>query len=243
MGKKNGSPLHPGEAQPHIGLLKERSLHAALKELYLPPGAQQEVKLGRIVVDILAAPDCIFEIQTRGLGKLRRKLENLLEKYRVTIVYPVAAEKTILLYDKHGEKLVSKRKSPKKNSLSDIAFECAGIREYIGHRNLYIEVVFTREEEIRHDDGKGSWRRKGKTITDRKLVDIKEKHVFHDKKDFLKLLPSPCPRNFTNRKLASRLKIHVSRAQQITYLLRSLGLLAVKGKQGNSFIFQKNRLK
>ncbi|RPJ08862.1 MAG: hypothetical protein EHM28_03135 [Spirochaetaceae bacterium] len=199
--------------------------------------AESEVKIGRSIVDILVPPDHVIEIQTSSFFKIRSKIERLLPSYKVKIVYPVAQRKHILVYDKKGKKILANRKSPKKAGLHDAAFELSGLRNLIGNPNLSIDIVFIEEEEIRKNDGKGSWRRRGISITDRRLVSVKETIHFANKADFLRFLPADCPALFSNKDLAKIQHIPVHRAQQVTFLLRKIGLLEVKKKNGRSFIF------
>ena len=46
-----------------IGTLQERSLHAAIKQLYNIPGAKTEVKVDGFVIDVVKG-DLLIEIQT-----------------------------------------------------------------------------------------------------------------------------------------------------------------------------------
>ncbi len=57
-----------------IGLLGEKVLHAGLKFYFEPNSDFHEVKINGFVADICNA-EGIIEIQTRSLGKLKRKLE------------------------------------------------------------------------------------------------------------------------------------------------------------------------
>ena len=75
-----------------IGLLGEKILHAGLKLYFEPNSDFHEVKVSGFVADICNA-EGIIEIQTRSLGKLKRKLEVFLQNMPVTIVYPIAHTK------------------------------------------------------------------------------------------------------------------------------------------------------
>ena len=66
------------------------------------------------MVDIARAWGEVVEIQTRGFGRLRPKLERLLGKHPVLVVHPVAVERRVLRVDAHGE-VVSARRSPKRD--------------------------------------------------------------------------------------------------------------------------------
>ena len=62
-----------------IGSLSERESHAILKNFYCPDPSCQEINIGGFVADI-SDSNGITEIQTRGFGKLRRKLQCFLPK-------------------------------------------------------------------------------------------------------------------------------------------------------------------
>ena len=61
-----------------IGELRERSLHAGLKSWYALPRDRIEVPLEGYVIDLVRR-GTLIEIQTRGFGKLKRKLTRLVE--------------------------------------------------------------------------------------------------------------------------------------------------------------------
>ena len=107
----------------------------------------------------------------------------------------------------------------------------------ITHENFSFEVLFIEEEEQRCDDGKGSWRRKGISIKDRKLIKIFNSVVFEDKTDFLKILPNDMDERFTNKILAKKMGISVRLAQKITYCLRKMNVISIAGKKKRELLF------
>ena len=88
--------------------MNESSLHSAIKEWYSLPSDKFEVKIGQYVADIVRG-DLIVEIQTMNFSAIRKKLENLVQKHKVRLVYPIAERKCIVHIDKSG-KVVSRRK-------------------------------------------------------------------------------------------------------------------------------------
>ncbi len=224
-----------------IGLMNESSIHAELKKRYLRGKARSEQQVGDYVVDILGARKRVVEIQTSGFWKLKRKLGALLETHRVRVVYPLAVEKHLVVYDARCRKVVYRRKSPLRRCILDIAWEVTQIWPLLGSRNLELEVLLTKEEEVRAQDGAGSWRRKGVSIIDRRLVEIVDRKVFREVDDFRVLLPDDCPEDFTNRKLAETMGVPVEKVRRVTYLLKKLGVLRVAGKDGNAHVFKFTR--
>ena len=60
----------------------------------------------------------------------------------------------------------------------DVFEELVRIPSLFLEDNLSLEVLMIEDEEIRCLDGKGSWRRRGISIKDRKLIKIFEKVEF-----------------------------------------------------------------
>lgn len=71
-----------------IGTLKEKTLHAILKDYYAPDKDMQEIPIDGYVADIYTGTE-IIEIQTAQFNRMRNKLDCFLPNYPVTIVYPV----------------------------------------------------------------------------------------------------------------------------------------------------------
>jgi hypothetical protein len=105
------------------------------------------------------------------------------------------------------------------------------------HPNFQIEVLLVREEEIRLADGKGSWRRKGVSIADHRLIEIVSAHRFSSPKDYLTLLPDLLLPTFTAQDLAKSLAIRHSLAYKMAYCLRKMGMMEVVGKRGRSNLY------
>mgnify|MGYP001034243352 CR=1 FL=1 len=64
----------------------------------------------------------------------------------------------------------------------------------ITHPNFSLLALFTHEEEIWRDDGKGSWRRKGWSIADRALLQVTGAERFAFPGDYLKRRPASLAR-------------------------------------------------
>ena len=120
----------------------------------------------------------------------------------------------------------------------DVFQELVHIPRLVGNRNFSLEVLLIEEEEVRCNDGEGSWRRKGVSVKDRKLLNVFDRIVFRDSQDFLEFLPKDLHRNFTNKVVASKLGISIRLAQKITYCLTKMGAISVIGKKRNELMFQ-----
>jgi len=225
-------------APPHIGTLKERTLHAQLKKMYLTPGALTEVRVRNYVADVLQADGRVVEIQTGGFASLRTKLPRLLETHPVRLVYPVAVERQIVLLEPDSRTVLSKRKSPKRGSLFDAGEELYWIAPVLASPRFEFELLLIKEQELRYKDGRGSWRRKGVSIHDRLLLEITERRLFAAPMDYdTAFLPASLPEKFTNKELAAACGIPVSTAWRITSFLRGMGRLAVAETMGREHVY------
>jgi len=218
-----------------IGTLGEKSLHAALKEWVAQPGDQFEVTVEGFVIDVVRSEE-LLEIQTRHLYAMKRKLARLLPHHPMRILHPIAGDKWIVRETAVGQP-ISRRQSPKHGRPGDAFQELVRLTDWLLHPNLTIELIFTQEEEIWRDDGQGSWRRKGWSLYDKRLLAVTDRLSLADRSDFLELLPPGLPDSFTNRQLAAALSCRPALAQKITYTLRHIQALAVVGKDGRSHLY------
>ncbi len=217
--------------------MTEYSLHSEIKDWYMSPGDQLETKVDDFIIDVLR-DNLLIEIQTGNFSAIKKKLTKLLQNNnKVKLVYPIAKLKWIVHVTDSGE-LVRRRKSPKKGKLTDLFYELVHAPNLIKDRNFSLEVLLIEEEEVRCNDGRGSWRRRGVSVKDRKLLNVFDKIAFEDRKDFLKFLPHDLDGSFSNKVLASKLGISVALAQKITYCLRKMGVISVAGKRRNQLLFQ-----
>ena len=216
--------------------MTEYSLHSEIKRWYRVSGDELEVKVEDFIVDILRG-ELLIEIQTQNFSAVKKKLIKLLPNNQVRLVYPIAKLKWIVHVSGSGE-FVRRRKSPKKGKLSDLFYELIHAPRLIRNKNFSLEVLLIEEEEVRCNDGRGSWRRRGVSVQDRKLLNVFDRVVFEDSQDFLDFLPKELDGQFTNKVLASKLGISVRLAQKITYCLRKMGAISVAGKKRKELLFQ-----
>ena len=219
--------------QTAIGTLNEGPLHEALKLRYTESGGRNEVAVGRFVADVINGVETprIIEVQTGGLGSLRKKLDSWLDDYPVTVVHPIPGVKHILKVDEHGE--IVRRRSPKRGAITDVLSQLVYVPTYLLHPNFRLEVVLTEEEELRIPDRKKT--RKGWRVAERRLVAVLERTLFAGVDDLFDLLgDDPLPDEFTTAELATALDRPRWAGQKLAYCLRSCGAIEICGKTGNS---------
>ncbi|MCK9524358.1 MAG: hypothetical protein M0R49_00300 [Limnochordia bacterium] len=218
-----------------IGTQNESSLHASLKEYYRQPGDIVEGHVDGYQIDVVQG-DRLVEIQTSNFASIKKKLATLLDSHNVHLVYPIVLRRDIVRIAPETGEILSTRKSPKKEDVYDLFLELLRIPHLILHPHLTVEAVLIKEREIRCDDGKGSWRRRGVSIVDRSLAEVVERRCFRGAPDYLSLLPLELPCPFTNKDLARMASLTRGKAQKMTYTFKKAGLLEEVGKKGNEIL-------
>lgn len=226
------------DATPHIGTLREKHLHAALKRWYSRPGDGIEVPIDRFVVD-LVRDDLLIEVQTRGFSSMKQKVTALLDLgWRVRIVHPIAVNRWIVKIDADGAAL-SRRRSPRHGDPTDIFAELVSFPDLVAHPNLEIHLVLTHEEEYRVHTPDRAWRRKGWMVVERRLIDVVDTVMISSLEDLADLIPAGLPETFTTADLAIAMERPRRAAQQMAYCLRSLDVIVPVGKAGNTVQYRR----
>jgi hypothetical protein len=220
-----------------IGTLQENSLHAALKTWYAQPGDQLESVVDGYVIDLVRG-DQLVEVQTAHFSAIKRKLVKLLENHPVRLVYPIPSEKWILRISGDGATVLGKRKSPKRGRVRDVFQELIRIPKLVQHPNFTLEVILICEEVVWREDGRGSWRRKGRSIADRRLLEVLSRFVFARPDDFRIFIPTDLPQIFTVRDLAKLSEQPRSLARKMAYCLREMGVIELVGRRSRALAYQ-----
>ena len=218
---------------PHIGTLREKPLHASLKQWYARPGDRIEVPLDGFVID-LVREDLLIEVQTRGFSSLKQKITTLLDDgHHVRIVHPIPMDKWIVKVDGDGT-VLSRRLSPKHGSPIDVFAELVSFPGLVAHPHLDIDVILTNEEEYRRHTPNRSWRRQGWTVEERRLIEVVDTLLISSTDDLAALLPTGLHEPFTTADLAMKLSSSRRAAQQMAYCLRVVDVIVAVGKTGNT---------
>jgi hypothetical protein len=212
-------------------------LHAQLKEWYRRPGDRVEVLVDGFVVDLVRG-DLLVEIQTGGFAPLRRKLELLLPRHRVSLVAPVPLVRRIIRLSDQGE-LLSARRSPRRGRLEDVFSRLVSVASLFGCPRFELEVLLTEQEELRVYRPGRAYRRHGWVVVGRRLVSVERRVRIASPDDAAGLLPPGLPERFDSAQLAEAAAIERRLAQQMTYCLRAMGVLQTTGKRGNTVIHRR----
>lgn len=167
------------EGAPHIGTLREKRLHAAIK-LYLcpdesrherpvadmPAGDGEESRPKRRMVADILADGQIFEVQTGGFFPLKEKISRYLTHTpcRVTVVHPIPAVRYLSWINPEDGSIISRRKSPKRGQVKSVAKELYWLSDFIGDPRFSVRLLLIELEEYRMADG---WSRDGKRGSNR----------------------------------------------------------------------------
>jgi len=192
------------EDVPLIGTLREKPLHASLKRWYVRPGDGVEVPVGGFVID-LVRDDLLIEVHTRGFSSMKQKVTALLGLgHRIRIVHPIPIDKWIVRVDADGT-VLSRRRSPRHGNPTDIFTELVSFPDLLSHPHLEVEVLLTTEEEYRRHAPDRSWRRKGWTVVERRLIEVVDTVLLRHSDDLTGFLPDDLPATFTTADLAEKL--------------------------------------
>ena len=221
-----------------IGTLKEKTIHAVLKNYYAPNPNDQEKRIEGFVADIYTQGE-IIEIQTRNFNTMRKKLEAFLPLYDVTIVYPIASTKWLCWIDEETGEISNKRKSPKRGSLYAILPELYRIKMFLGNPHLHFILTFIDIEEYRLLNGWNASRKRGASRHDGIPTRLVDELYLSSPSDFICFLPDTLPKEFTTKDLQTQAKIPQSASGVCLNLLHHLGIVKRIGKKGNAYLYKR----
>jgi hypothetical protein len=227
-----------------IGTLNEGPLHRDIKAHYrarLEAAAQpvqEEVPVGTFVADLLAGNQ-IVEVQTGKLGKLRRKLDALLDGYRLLVVYPVAVHRYLVKLSPDADGTFQRRRSPRHGSRLTLLDELVSIPDLLSHPNFELDVLLIEEETIREYVPKARRGRGGWQTRERRLVQVLDTERVAGLADLWSWLPEDPAEPFGTAELAQCLSCSREVARKYAYCLREGGALTLAGKTGNSLLYRR----
>ena len=204
---------------------REGSLHAALKARYaaIVTDARIEAAVDGFVVDVVGR-DELVEIQTVSFSSAGRKLERLVATHRVVLVHPIPIEKWLVRVDAGGA-VLGRRRSPRRGLTLDLFDELVHIPALIVCPGFRIEIVLTREDEVRGPIPEGAryryrrdWRR-----LDRRLLEVVETLRIDTPGDLLGLLPVGLPDPFTTADIVAATGRSKRLAMRAVYCLERCG--------------------
>lgn len=225
-----------------VGTQNEKLIHATLKNYYAPYCDEQEIKIGNYFADAVSE-DGIFEIQTRGLYRLKEKLRAFLEHSRVTVVYPIISEyKNVFINSDTGE-TVKESSARKIKSELKIFEELYSIREFLTNKNLTVILCFLKAEKRIYFKGdsknlpdmRNKYERK-KCVIQKIPIEILKEEKLEDSRDYSRFIPGGISGEFTKKQLSAAAKESCSSLR--TEVLRTVGLIEKTGKIKNEIVYR-----
>lgn len=159
-----------------IGTYKEKIIHLVLKKYFCEDETCHEVKTGRYVADA-ATEDTVFEIQTRGLYPLKKKIPSYLEdtEKKLVIVLPVISKKQLVWVDYESGDMTEPRRVSIAKPKNTLLREFMWIGELVDFSRMEFKAVFIDADEYRLLDGIGADKKIRATKIDKipkELIDI-----------------------------------------------------------------------
>ncbi len=229
--------IHQSPGQNGIGTLSEKTVHAVLKNYYVPEESCHEQKVAGFVADAFTGSE-IVEIQTRNFNTLRRKLEAYLPLYDVTIVYPVARTRYLRYIHPETGEITPPRKSPKTGRAYQIFPELYRIKSFLNHEHLHIRIALLDVEEFRFLDGSGADKKKGATKSNAFPLDFIQEITLLSPADYTQLLPEGLPTPFSTKDYKKAAHITQSVASVALNILLAVDIVERVGKEGNLYLYQ-----
>lgn len=223
-----------------IGTLREKSLHAILKQWIDPDESHHEIRLDGCVADIYDG-ERVVEIQTGGFSALRPKLERLLPQVPVTVVCPLPWHKTLVWVSPETGESSKPRRSPKVGQFWDAAGQLVRIRGLLGHPNLTVALVLLDMEEVRLADGWSADGKKGSHRVERFPTAPGLTAVLREPADYAILLPPGLPEcgGFTAAELGKTARLSPKQTSALINILKNMGAIIQIGKHGRAVVYEK----
>lgn len=245
-----------------INTYNESSLHRTLKEIYAAEfDGQTEVKCGPYICDIITRDGKIIEIQTSNISALKSKIEFAVENNRkITVIHPIIETKTIETFSPEG-KLLSRRKSPKSDTVYSALRGLTGIYSLLASPCFTLEIIGVSITEIRirteekvQTANKSRHHLRNWLCVEKKLVSINTRKEYSSKEDFKSLLPASLPDKFTPPQVykamldiawpdsltVSNIKNAASKYTLLIWLLKKMQIIKKTGeKKGKSWIYMR----
>lgn len=212
-----------------IGTMREKTLHIALKHYFAPDASCHELPVGGYIADAVTE-DGVFEIQTHGLSRLKEKLTAFLACCPVTVVHPIANPKWLYTVDENGV-LLSKRKSPKHESVYTAMREIYTLRDFVTNSRFSICLATVETAEYRQKAIRKGVR--GEKL-DRVPIALHGLRMLSSPLDYLELLPTAeLPEVFSAQDAAKQIPADEGDLRMLLLLLERLGMVESAGKSGN----------
>lgn len=214
----------------------ESQLHQQLKSLY-GDAENREVVVDGFRIDAIE-DGRLIEVQCASLSAIRTKVADLLERHDVHVVKPLAARKYLVTRDGKRKKIVSKRYSPKRETVFHVFNELVHFVDVLAHPRLTLEVLLIEYEEQRVRRKKRRRFGKDYRVSDRVLRSVDDRLTFRDPRDLYGLFSRDLPTPFTTADIAKQADIPRWLAQKAAYCLRKTGEIETVETRGRLRVYR-----
>ena len=221
-----------------IGQLSEKTMHRILKLYIEPDDKKHEQKYLGSVADVINS-DGIYEIQTRSIEKLLRKLTKYLTESKVTVVLPIISEKRLRWLDKERGEFSESRKSSKHENEYTAVADLYKIRSVLSDKNLAVKLIILKAEEYKYLDGLDKTGKKGATKIECIPTELLGEIDLKESGDYKKFIPDALGDVFTSKDFAVATKIQKQDASCVVGALAAVGAIEFVRKEGRSYVWRR----
>lgn len=223
-----------------VGTQKEKLIHAALKNYYVPSEASQEIRIGRFIADAVGE-DGIYEIQSRSLHLLRDKLEDFTKAAHVTVVHPaIVRSRTLYISEDTGE-VADETQFRSMPYLHGLFEELYSLRGWLGCENVGLIIaclkvekrVFYTGKSIPDMRSRSAWKR---VRTEKVPLELLEEIRLFTPRDYLRFMPNGLEGEFTKVQFCNAAK--EARSSLRLEVLRSAGVIEHIGNIGRQYVYR-----
>ncbi|MBQ1202549.1 MAG: hypothetical protein IIX61_01870 [Loktanella sp.] len=224
------------EPEGGIGVLAEKTVHAALKWWLDDNPAHHEVLLPEGSIADIFDGHRVTEVQTAGFSAFRPKLQRLLAHYPVTVVHPVIRQKWLAWLSPETGEVTKPRRSSRMGGFFDAGRELVYLLPCLGHENLTIQLVLLDVEECRLADGWGRGGKRGSHRVSREPLCLCDTVTLSDAASYAALLPPSLPASFTTADFSKAARLR-GRALSGTLKVLLARDVVQREKQGRTWVY------
>ena len=252
-----------GNGYDGIGTLGEKQMHAAIKRFICPDTQKHEIiidgsegclannnqdqdakrKKRRFVADILLE-NTVYEIQTGSFAPLTRKIQWILDNtsYNIAVIHPIAETKWVSIINSKSGDIESRKKSPQKGKITDLASELYYLRDFISSPRFSLVILMMEAEQYKKNITKDTRRRPKYKKYEMIPISLLRAYIFRNSYDYSLFLPDALPEKFTVGEYQKIAKIYGLDAYSIVKTLCHIGLLTADGKIGRAIAYTKTKI-
>ena len=246
-----------------IGTFSEKRMHKTLKKYVCPDESCHEIRIkpdgsavsfapgepkraesgkGGYIADVYSEGK-ILEIQTGSFYPMKSKIRFYLEStdFEVTVVHPLIAEKWSVWIDPETGDVTPRRRSPKKERLTDLLPELFWLSEFLENDKLFFRIPMLEAEEYRLLDGWSRDKKRGSARYERIPIGLVDEFVFRADEIVYSIVSDILPDEFGMTELSKLLRLKGRRLSASVKLMTLAGVIERGEKKGRSYVYRRIR--